>query len=332
MDLLKLTDFFRSRKNIILFSLALLLIISIIACTCTVVSKNKTIKQLNTTISQNNKELEKINKEVSRLQGEIKASTDNNNQLKSQLDEANSQKNSLQAENEKLKKTIEQLSNKHQQNTIPIVSTPYGEPNSKLCYLTFDDGPSDNTLKILDILRRYNAKATFFVINTRKIDYIKDIHSQGHVVALHSYTHEYENIYSSADAYFADLNAISSTVEGIIGIKSNLIRFPGGSSNAINKNGLMNTLINSVKEKGYYYFDWNVDSGDALAKNVSYTKIVNNVLTAAKSKNSICVLMHDTQDKTSTVTALPYILEGLKNLGYRFEGLTPESKGYRHRG
>ena len=193
---------------------------------------------------------------------------------------------------------------------------------------------TDEVYKILDILTENNAKATFFVIgNTGKLDYVKQIHARGHVVGLHSDTHRYEIIYRSTDAYFADLDAISSKVEQLIGIKSKIIRFPGGGSNGVSKQyckGIMTRLTNQVKAKGYAYFDWNVSSGDASGNNVPANQLVSNVLTQAKNKNSICVLMHDNAAKKTTVEALPAMLEGLASMGYRFEGLTVNSNGYWH--
>ena len=109
----------------------------------------------------------------------------------------------------------------------------------KVCYLTFDDGPSDNTLKILDILKRANAKASFFVIGTSKLDYIKRIHNEGHTVALHANNHDYSKIYKSEEAYFKDLNAIAAKVKKITGVDSKIIRFPGGSSNTISSHGTL---------------------------------------------------------------------------------------------
>ena len=205
---------------------------------------------------------------------------------------------------------------------------------SKVCYLTFDDGPSKNTPKILEILKKYNAKATFFVINSADIGYVKNIHDAGHTVGLHTATHNYSQIYSSIDAYFKDLQQISDKVESIIGIKPTVMRFPGGSSNHVSARyckGIMTKLVTLVPQKGYSYFDWNVSSGDADKNTPSYTYIRNNVLNAAKNKNSICVLMHDAAAKTTTVQALPEIIEGLTKMGYTFEALTPESYGYHHK-
>lgn len=207
-------------------------------------------------------------------------------------------------------------------------------PNSKVCYLTFDDGPSDRTLEILNVLDEYEAKATFFVIGSNsKLEYLPKIAQKGHTIGLHSNTHRYDLIYKSTDAFFEDLNALSDKVYDIAGVRSKVIRFPGGSSNGTSKKhskGIMTRLTSQVQINGYAYFDWNVDSGDAANNNVTADIIANNVLTQAANKNSICVLMHDLGNKKATVEALPQILKGLKAMGYRFEALDETVYGYHH--
>ena len=209
---------------------------------------------------------------------------------------------------------------------------PPPDKDRKIAYLTFDDGPSENTLKVLKILKKYNAKATFFVIGQANLEYTKNIVADGHTIALHSNTHKYSEIYASTDAFFKDLNAISKKVEEACGVKSMLTRFPGGSSNTISKNysrGIMTELTQMVQDKGYKYFDWNVDSGDASGVNVPASKIVSNIKNGISSDtNHICVLFHDTAAKDTTVEALPEIMEYLQSEGYAFEVLKKNSDGF----
>lgn len=209
------------------------------------------------------------------------------------------------------------------------------KPNvgDKVCYLTFDDGPSENTLKILNILNQANAKATFFVISTSNLDYIKKADEAGHAIGLHANSHEYGAIYKSEDAYFNDLATISNKVKNLIGKESKLLRFPGGSSNTASrkyKKGIMSTLTKAVEAKGYAYFDWNVDSGDASGNNIAVSKLVNNIKNSTSGTRDICVLMHDTAAKDTTVEALPQIICYLRGLGYRFEALTTDSPVFHH--
>ncbi len=251
---------------------------------------------------------------------------------KSDVNSYRSQLADAREENEQLKTEIdaEKEKNSKLESSIAVLAA---NKDSKVCYLTFDDGPSDNTLLILDILKNYDAKATFFVVGTAKLDYLDEIHSAGHTVGLHTDTHIFEQIYSSDDAYFADLNAISQKVEQRIGVKSMCVRFPGGGSNVKSKKinqGIMTRLSQKLPTLGYTYFDWNVDSGDAGGKNVDPNVICGNVLNQATGKNSICVLMHDTSAKSTTVQALPAILEGLRAMGYKFEVLKVGGEGYHH--
>lgn len=190
-------------------------------------------------------------------------------------------------------------------------------------YLTFDDGPSSSiTPKVLKILKEKGVKATFFVINkSSNLNYlIKQEYNEGHTVGLHSYSHNYKTIYSSANAYFEDLEKISKKVESITGVESKIMRFPGGASNTISKSyskGIMTYLTNEVIARGYHYFDWNVSSGDAGGSRNSsdvYNSVVNNL----SLNRANIVLMHDFENNNKTLNALSDIIDyGLAN-GYKF--------------
>lgn len=198
------------------------------------------------------------------------------------------------------------------------------QSNEKVVYLTFDDGPSENTKKIMDILAKYDAKATFFVTG-RNQDYnylIKDAYNAGHTIALHTYSHEYSTVYASVDAYFDDLNKVGQMVKKEIGFVPHYIRFPGGSSNTVSRRycqGIMSTLTKEVVEKGYQYYDWNGDSTDASGNHVAVDKLIRNGTSC--HDNNVMILCHDTQAKDTTVQALPAIIEHYKNLGYTFKGI-----------
>ncbi len=190
-------------------------------------------------------------------------------------------------------------------------------------YLTFDDGPNNSTTtKILDILKKYNVKATFFVTNTNggSDSQIKREHDEGHLVALHTSSHDYSKVYASDSAYWNDLNKISDRVERITGQKSKIIRFPGGSSNTVSRHystGIMSRLVNDVESKGYKYFDWNVDSRDAEGK--SSSEIYSYVTSGLSKSNGNVVLMHDI--KTTTANALENIINYGLDHGYTFKVL-----------
>ena len=203
------------------------------------------------------------------------------------------------------------------------------DSDAKIAYLTFDDGPSDNTLKILDILKENDACGTFFVTGKGKSDYMKDIVDSGNAIALHTYTHTYKQIYANEEAYFDDLQKISDLVYEKTGVRTNLVRFPGGSSNTISKVS-MKTLANAVEEKGYLYFDWNCDSGDARADGVPADTLVQNIRDDMGSSKKLTILMHDTAAKSTTVEALPQIIKLLKDKGYKLAVLNEDMKPCHH--
>lgn len=176
-------------------------------------------------------------------------------------------------------------------------------------YLTFDDGPSSNTDRILDILDEYGVKATFFVVG--KEGYTEEyqrIVEEGHTLGMHSYSHKYREIYESLDAYRTDLEKLHSFLYEVTGEDCNIVRFPGGSSNTISKVD-MKELIGYLAQEGITYFDWNVSSGDASSNYISASKIAENVLNNVWKYDSVVILMHDSAAKDTTVEALPMIIE-----------------------
>lgn len=202
--------------------------------------------------------------------------------------------------------------------------------NGKI-YLTFDDGSSYLTSQILDILKEKNVKATFFVVNVNETT--KRAYNEGHAIALHSNTHNYSYIYANSNNYFQDLENISNKVYNLIGIKPKIIRFPGGSSNTISRNynkGIMTYLTSEVLNRGYVYFDWNIDSNDAGSdirnSNNIYYNVVNNL---SHSKTNI-VLMHDSGGHDATVSALKEIIEYGKTYGYTFDVITENTPVVAH--
>ena len=195
-------------------------------------------------------------------------------------------------------------------------------------YLTFDDGPQwGSTETILNVLKEEGVKATFFVTSSGPDSLIKREYDEGHVVALHTASHNYARIYSSVDAYFNDLNIVSDRVKRITGQESKIIRFPGGSSNTVSRNykrGIMTTLTNEVLRRGYRYHDWNVDSNDAGrcaggSSSCVYSYVVNSL---SKGRCNM-VLMHDI--KSYTANALRDIIQYGKNNGYTFEVITMDT-------
>ena len=214
--------------------------------------------------------------------------------------------------------------------------TPTGPGIPGVIYLTFDDGPSSSiTPKVLDVLRSRNVKATFFVINTGSgLDYlIKRAYDEGHTIALHSYTHKYDVIYKSVDAYYQDLQLISDKVESITGEKSKIIRFPGGGSNTVSRKyspGIMTTLTKDIVDKGYRYYDWNVSSGDAGGAKTK-DDVYRNVISGLSKRRSNVVLMHDYANNYKTLEALDDIISYGINNNFTFEAMDIETEMIRHK-
>lgn len=213
------------------------------------------------------------------------------------------------------------------EKTVEQVNNPV--KGDKFIYLTFDDGPGAYTPELLDILKKYNVQASFFVVNTGAMRHIKRAAEEGHTVAIHTATHKFSEIYASEEAYFDDLYKMQQIIEQYTGKRTNLLRFPGGSSNTVSSfnEGIMTRLTKMVEELGFVYFDWNVDSMDAGGARTAQ-QVYNNVVKGVQGKTNAVVLMHDI--KSYTVEAIERIIVwGLQN-GYTFLPLTEDSPTCHH--
>ena len=200
-----------------------------------------------------------------------------------------------------------------------ITDTPKGK---KIAYLSFDDGPSGNTPKILDQLKKENVKATFFVVGQMGEDakpILKRIVEEGHTIGIHSYSHKYEKIYESVDAYLEDFHKMFQMVYEATGVKPTVFRFPGGSVNAHNRM-IYQQIISEMIRRGVSYYDWTVDSQDAT-RNPSVQKMLQNINASIGRQTRPVVLMHDAQTKKMTVEALPKIIKAYRDGGYSFDTL-----------
>lgn len=176
-------------------------------------------------------------------------------------------------------------------------------------YFTFDDGPSANTDRILDILAQYGVKATFFVVGKNGYtEQYQRIVEEGHTLGMHSYSHRYSEIYASLDAYKEDLTKLHDFLYELTGEDCKIVRFPGGSSNTISKVN-MQELIRYLNQENMVYFDWNVSSGDASGENKDANQIARNVLDQIDKYNNVVILFHDATGKSTTVDALSEIIE-----------------------
>lgn len=205
-------------------------------------------------------------------------------------------------------------------------------PGGKVIYLTFDDGPSRYTQQLLDVLAKYNVKATFFVVNTGHSmkTLLNGIVDGGHGIGIHSVSHEYSEIYASEEAFFNDLYTMQGIIRDKTGVTTTLMRFPGGSSNSVSKKynkGIMTRLTQAVQDQGFQYFDWNVSSGDAGGAKTA-DEVYNNVVNGVSGRKTAVVLQHDIQ-KFSVEAVERIIIWGLNN-GYTFQALTPNSPTCHH--
>lgn len=207
---------------------------------------------------------------------------------------------------------------------VPPLPQPAGRfvaevPDQKTVYLTFDDGPSPVTEQILDVLKKENIPATFFVLGKNVEEYpdlTKRIASEGHKIANHSYSHDYKQIYKTDDETF--LNEVLKTEEIILSLVdrvsySKVFRFPGGSFEDY-KWPKMDVLI----ENDYSFIDWNCSNGDAEGHDIPPEKLTSKTIATAGNKNAVVVLMHDAGRKYTTPLALPDIIRYFRENGYVF--------------
>ena len=187
----------------------------------------------------------------------------------------------------------------------------------KTVYLTIDDCPMKYTEDILKVLKRYNVKATFFVMNTYNNRMMKNIYKEGHLIGLHTYTHTLKKCYRSQYSYFADLEKLADIVEKYTGTRPKIFRFPGGTGNHVGGKLNMRRMVNGANDLGYRGFDWTSSSGDATRPPLTAEKSAENSLKTCKRDSDI-LLMHD---KPCTPGALEIIIPELKKRGYVFETL-----------
>lgn len=203
------------------------------------------------------------------------------------------------------------------------MSTIY-RSDTKRAFLTFDDGPSSVTPKILDTLKQENVTATFFVLGSRvkaMPNTVKRIYDEGHYLASHGYSHEYEKIYASAQAVLEEHNQCDEAIRSAIGVpeyQSHLFRFPGGLAGGTYAD-IKNQAKDLLEQNDILHVDWNALTGDAETNNLSIEFELSRLKQTSENKNSIIILMHDAPVKTVTADALPQIISYLREQGYEFK-------------
>lgn len=214
-----------------------------------------------------------------------------------------------------------------EKNDLLSIITESGQ--EKYCYLTFDDGPTENiTPQILDILRRYNIKATFFQIGSlieANPDMARRVYEEGHLIANHSSGHNYEKLYASEESFMNEINNCYEAIKNVTGEEEpfKLVRFPGGgyNSSADSYSPIKQQCKEALKEQGFYYCDWNALNGDAEGKKKNAQELLEYLKSNLDGESNVVVLMHDAAAKQTTADALASIIEYFISEGYTFHRL-----------
>ncbi len=206
------------------------------------------------------------------------------------------------------------------------VRQPTELTQDKVCYLTFDDGPTAVTQEILDTLQEEGVKATFFVTGEnaeQNPDILRAAADAGHSIGVHTYSHEYEEIYADVDSFLEDFHKMYTLIGDITGSFPTIFRFPGGSINVYNQS-FYTEIVAEMTRRGFVFFDWNASAEDAVQGGLSAQTVENNVLSSASGRERAIVLMHDSRYSGTTADALPNIIEELSRQGYSFAPLTSQ--------
>lgn len=237
------------------------------------------------------------------------------NRLENRLEELVSQ-NGMEAQESTQAPDVVWAEEKHREDTVSggAVDTE----KVKRVYLTFDDGPSGETEKVLDVLKEKNVKATFFVIG-REDEFTKKMYrrivSEGHTIGMHSYSHIYTQIYGELKDFKKDFVKLSDLIFDVTGVRSTYYRFPGGSSNTINQNPI-EEYKTFFTEQGVMYMDWNVIAANGTSDNVSKKEMVQSVIDGVAQYDTSIVLLYDSADKRMTAKSLGAIIDRLQAEGY----------------
>lgn len=295
------------KVNKLLLVLISILVLALTFSTYLTLNNQQKIEQLTTQVDAN-----------TQLQTQLDQKMKDYDQLKTDFD-------NLKVENNDLKTKLDDITSKYEalKKQASLVS-------GNTVYLTFDDGPSFNTDKVLDVLRQYGIKGTFFVTGQGDSHYFDKFVNEGHTLALHTYSHDYNNIYASSDAFFNDLYQIRDRIYNQVGLSSHFFRFAGGSSNSYVTPTILSQIIQRANSEGFKYFDWNCSSGDASAPLVDVDILINNATSCSKTE-TIVLLMHDASGKTTTPLSLPQIIEYYQKIGYQFKAIDDNTPLIQHR-
>ena len=203
----------------------------------------------------------------------------------------------------------------------------------KRVYLTFDDGPSKNASKILDVLKEKNVKATFFMVLNDKSNQavIKRMAEEGHTLGIHSASHVYSEVYADLDSFRTDVNTVHDLLYEMTGQDVRFYRFPGGSSNRVSDVPIEDCIA-YLEESGYKYFDWNASNGDSSGAGYTPEQLEENVLRYVRNNTGdSIVLMHDLEGCPETAESLSHLIDTLREEGYTLLPISEKTKTIHHR-
>jgi peptidoglycan/xylan/chitin deacetylase (PgdA/CDA1 family) len=277
-------------------------------------------------LNQTNDTIKKLEKKISRISNQSEHIGEKKETKSLSRNTTEEQKSNLLQSNEKVIVSNQIVFDKFPLLTT-VPATTIVNPD-KTIYITFDDGPSPLTTKILDTLKTQGIKATFFVVGKQIDKYpeiLKRIVNEGHAVGIHTDTHQYEQIYANLDAFLNDYDQTMAKIKAITNSPVTVYRLPGGSLNNYNKN-IAGDIIKELNFRGFANFDWNVSAGDSSPNRLSSTEIISNIVTDAEGKNVGIVLMHDTDTMITTSESLAEVIRQLREMGFNFDILSNEIK------
>lgn len=294
-------------KKCIILTLMLFLAVPIVMCVILLLRMH----QLENTVEQLAIQLEEIKAEMSVIRQDGLAEGQSNKQQTQTSGHVNPAAGEAGKEFSGLE--LERLEKDTSSAKVEGENTDSEITASHKVYLTFDDGPSIYTEDILDILDSYGVQATFFVVGKETEwakDAMRDIVARGHTLGMHSYSHKYSEIYASVDAFAEDFVKLQDYLEEVTGVKSNLYRFPGGSSNTVSSRDMWD-FADYLESREVRFFDWNIASGDGGSTLLSVKTLVKNCTEDIPDNSVSVILLHDSAEKRTTVEALPIIIENI---------------------
>lgn len=197
----------------------------------------------------------------------------------------------------------------------------FAPAEENVIYLTFDDGPSNSTPALLDMLREEGVHATFFIMEHKFPEVLQQAYADGHTLGVHTYSHDYSYVYWNKDAFLADFSRAYHNIWSTTGFRPRIFRFPGGSVNSYNRE-LVLDLVSEMEGRGFVYYDWNVTSEDASSAK-TYEDQLAALLKYSENKTRIIALMHDTDKNPWIADLVREYIHIMRERGFRFEALTP---------